>query len=65
MALARPASFRMSSWCEIGNFRPRSGTARGLARSKTRTRDAGRPRPELSLLDLVLDLRDADPALHG
>jgi hypothetical protein len=32
---------------------------------KTRTRDAANPRPELSLFDLVLELRDADTALHG
>jgi hypothetical protein len=65
MALAQPASFRMSSWCEIGNFRPRSGTARGLSQVEDPNEGHGPPPPEPSLFRLVLDLRHADTALHG
>jgi len=65
MALAQPASVRMSSWCEIGNFRPRSGTARALSNVEDPNEGHGPPPPEPSLFDLVLELWHADTALHG
>lgn len=53
------------SWCELGNFRPRSGTAKGLSQVEDPNEGHGPPRHEPSLFRLVLELRHADTALHG